>query len=106
MACNSVAFAPHLATKPISILNNPQVDFMQTSNQVLARLQVPSQWSSSSAVIQKPYVTTSYMVASNQNSGTSFCRKQDVGKFALATGSSSAPASLSSDTWVVKSSPH
>lgn len=105
-SCNQVTFAPHVATKPISILNNPKVDFMQTSDQVLARLQVPSQWSSSGYATQKPYVTQTYMLASNQNSGSAFCRGQDVSKLALATGSSSAPAQLSSPNWVVRVSPN
>lgn len=108
MACNMVPFDPQRATKPYSILNNPKVDFMQTSDQVLARLQVPSQWSSSpvGTAIQKPYATRSYAVAVNQNSGTSFCREQDVGKVAVALGSSNAPVSLSSDAWVVRASPN
>jgi hypothetical protein len=106
MSCNQVTFAPHLATKPISILNNPKVDFMQTSDQVLSRLQVPSQWSSSGFVTQKPYVTPMYVSVSNQNSGSAFCRGQDVSKLALATGSSSAPSQLSSPTWVVRASPN
>lgn len=107
MACNSVSFAPHLATKPISILNDPKVDFMQTSDQVLARLEMPSQWSSSNnMIIQKPYVTPSFTMAAHQNSGAAFCRGQDVGKLAVALGSSGAPTSLSSPSWVAKASPN
>jgi hypothetical protein len=107
MACNNVPFDPQRATKPYSILNNPKVDFMQTSDQVLARLQVPSQWSSTSPVlIQKPYVTQAFTVAANQNSGTSFCRQQDVGKVAVALGTPNAPTNLSSPSWVVRASPN
>jgi hypothetical protein len=108
MACNNVPFDPQRATKPYSILNHPQVDFMQTSDQVLARLQVPSQWSSTLAAIdtQKPYVTRAYAVAANQNSGSTFCREQDVGKVAVALGSANAPVSLSSNAWTVQASPN
>ncbi len=106
MACNNVPFDPQRATKPYSILNHPKVDFMQTSDQVLARLQVPSQWSSSYVETQRPYVTKAFAVAANQNSGTSFCREQDVGKVALALGSANAPYSLSSNAWVVQASPN
>ena len=116
MACNNVPFDPQRATKPYSILNNPKVDFMQTSDQVLARLQVPSQWSSTgangvgisgaAAMIQKPYTTRSYAVAAAQNSGTAFCREQDVGKVATALGSANAPVNLSSSAWTVQASPN
>ncbi len=108
MACNQVPFDPNRATKPYSILNNPKVDFMQTSDQVLARLQVPSQWSASATFVdtQRPYVTRAFAVAANQNSGTAFCREQDVGKVALAVGASSAPVSLSSSAWTVQASPN
>ena len=108
MSCNNVPFDPMRATKPYSILNNPKVDFMQTSDQVLARLQIPSQWSSSISYVdtQRPYVTRSYVVASNQNSGSSFCREQDVGKVAVAVGAPSAPVSLGQPDWVVKASPN
>lgn len=107
MACNAATFNPNLATKPYSILNNPKVDFMQTSEQVLDRLQVPSQWSATwDGVTQRPYVTRAFAAAANTNSGTAFCRQQDVGKVALALGSSSAPTSLSSDAWVTKASPN
>jgi len=106
MACNHVPFDPQRATKPYSILNHPKVDFMQTSDQVLARLQVPSQWSSPIVPVQKPYVTRAFAVAANQNSGTAFCRDQDVGKVALAVGAPSAPLSLSSPNWQVKASPN
>lgn len=106
MACNQVAFDPQRSTKLYSILNHPQVDFMQTSTQVLTRLQAPSQWSSWSVNVQRPYVTTAFAVSSAQNSGTSFCREQDVGKVAVALGSSNAPLSFSSSEWVVRASPN
>lgn len=109
MACNIVQFDPQRATKPSSILNHPKVDFMQTSDQVLARLQVPSQWSLSPFAYvetQRPYVTHAFNVAANQNSGTTFCREQDVGKVALALGAANAPYSLGSPHWVVQASPN
>lgn len=108
MACNNVPFDPQRATKPYSILNHPKVDFMQTSDQVLARLQVPSQWSSTASYVetQRPYVTHAFAVAANQNSGTAFCREQDVGKVALALGSPQAPTSLGSSAWKVQASPN
>lgn len=106
MACNIVAFDPHRATKPYSILNNPKVDFMQTSDQVLARLQIPSQWSSPILIVQKPYVTNAFAISANQNSGTAFCRAQDVGKVALAVGAPMAPMSLGSPAWQINASPN
>src|SRR5579872_4814247 len=105
MTCNNVQFDPVLATKPYSILNNPKVDFMATSDRVLARLQVPSQWSTPNAPTQRPYVTQAFAVAANENSGTAFCRQQDVGKVATALGATSAPLQVSSPEWVIRASP-